>query len=89
MPARIGKATLYLFIAYWIVTILGMLLTVIFTAIFHPPMPKELGVPFTQVPGYMMTIPYHPLLNLPVWPMFGWLYLRSLSTDIPRMREAL
>lgn len=89
MPTHIGKATLYLFIAYWIVTILGILLTILFDAVFQPPTPEELGVPVTQAPAYLMTLPYHPLLNLPIWPLFGWLYLRSLAPEVPRMREAL
>lgn len=89
MPARIGKATLFLFIAYWIVTILGILLTVLFAAVFQPATPQELGVPVTQAPAYTMTLPYHPLLNLLVWPLFGWWYLRSLSPEVPRLREAL
>jgi len=89
MPTRIGKATLYLMIAYWIVTILGILLTIFFAAIFHPPTPEELGVPVTQAPAYLMTLPYHPLLNLLIWPLFGWWYLSSLSPQVSRMREAL
>jgi len=89
IPTRIGKATLYLFIAYWIVTILGILLTIFFAATFHPPTPEELGVPVTQAPAYLMTLPYHPLLNLLIWPLFGWRYLQSLSPQIPRIREAL
>lgn len=89
MPTRIGKATLYLFIAYWIVTILGILLTILFAAVFHPPTPEELGVPVTQAPAYLMTLPYHPLLNLLIFPLFGWWYLHSLSPQVLRMREAL
>jgi hypothetical protein len=89
MPTRIGKATLYLFISYWIVTILGMLLTILFSAVFNPPTPEQMGVSPAQAPAYLMTIPFHPLLNLLVWPFFAWLYLRSLSPSILRFREAL
>ncbi len=89
MPTRLGKATLYWFIAYWIVTLLGILLTVIFAAVFHPPTPQELGVPVTQAPAYTMTLPYHPLLNLLVWPIFAWLYLRVLPLTSHPAREAL
>ena len=89
MITRIGKATLYLFIAYWIVTVLGILLTILFDVIFHPPTPEELGVPVTQAPAYLMTLPYHPLLNLLVWPLFGWWYLGSISPQVPPRGEAL
>jgi hypothetical protein len=30
-----------------------------------------------------MTLPYHPLLNLVVWPVFAWSYLRRI---VPEMR---
>jgi hypothetical protein len=89
MPARLAKATLYLFLAYWIVTILGILLTFAFAILFNPPTPQQLGVPLTQAPAYLMTLPYHPILNLLVWPWFAWLYLRGLSPDVPRAREGI
>ena len=89
MPTRLGKATLYLVISYWIVTVLGILLTILFAAIFHPPTPQELGVPVTQAPAYTMTLPYHPLLNLVVWPWFAWWYLRNPPPQVSPAREAL
>lgn len=46
-------------------------------------------MPFTEAPGYSMTIPYHPLLKLHIWPLFGWWYLRSPSLKVPRKQEAL
>jgi hypothetical protein len=30
----------------------------VFDAIFHPPTPQELGVPFTEAPAYLMTLPF-------------------------------
>jgi hypothetical protein len=88
MLLELKKATVYFLVAYWIVTLLGILLTVLFAAAFHPPTPQELGVPVTQAPAYLMTLPYHPLLNLAVWPIFAWLYLRSIATGY-RKKEAL
>ena len=88
MPNRTGKAVLYLLIAYWIVTILGILLTILFDVLFHPPTPEELGVPVTQAPAYLMTLPFHPLLNLIVWPFFALWYLRGLAPKVPRFQEA-
>jgi hypothetical protein len=44
MPIRIGKASLYLFLAYWIVTLLAILLTILFAILFNPPSPEEWGV---------------------------------------------
>ncbi len=89
MPARLAKATLYLFLAYCIVTILGILLAIAFAILFNPPAPQQLEVPFTQAPAYLMTLPYHSILNLLVWPWFAWLYLRGLSPDVPFAREGI
>jgi hypothetical protein len=88
VPARIGKATLYLLFAYWIVTLFGIALTILFAKCFNPPSPEELGVTASQAPAYLMTIPYHPLLNLPIWLPFAWLYLRDIALD-QRKREAI
>jgi hypothetical protein len=87
MPSRLGKATLYLFLAYWIVTLLGILLTVVFWLWLNPPSPQELGVSASQAPAYLMTIPFHPLLNLLVWPFFAYRYLSTIPLD-QRKREA-
>jgi hypothetical protein len=87
LPARPCTAIWYFIAAYWVVTVLGILLTVAFAAIFKPPSPQELGVPFSQAPAYLMTLPYHPLLNL-FWLPFAWMYLRNFTTDT-RRREAL
>jgi hypothetical protein len=75
LPSRLGKAILHFALAYWIVTILGTLLTIAFMLIFHPLSPQELGVTASKAPAYLMTLPYHPLLNL-FWLPFAWLYLR-------------
>src|ERR1700674_2957666 len=84
---RLGAASLYLFSAYWIVTALGVLLTIVF-AVTVSPFSAE-AVPMLQVPAYAMSVPFHPLLNLVVWPVFGWLYLRRLAPNIERQREAI
>jgi hypothetical protein len=87
LPRRLGAASLYLFLAYWIVTALGILLTIVF-AVTVSPFSAE-AVPMLQVPAYAMSVPFHPLLNLLVWPAFGWLYLRRLTPNIERQREAI
>lgn len=87
LPSQPRKAIFYFVLAYWLVTILGILLTVAFSMMFHPPSPQELGVPLTQAPAYLMTLPYHPLLNL-FWLPFAWMYLRRVSIE-RRWLEAL
>ncbi|HEY3473734.1 MAG TPA: hypothetical protein VGK56_03940 [Anaerolineales bacterium] len=86
LPSQPRKAIWYFVLAYWIVTLLGILLTVAFAAIFQPPSPQELGIPLTQAPAYLMTLPYHPLLNL-FWLLFAWMYLRGFNIDT-RLLEA-
>jgi H+/Cl- antiporter ClcA len=77
----VKKAVLYWFMACWIVTIFGYLLTVLFAVVFKPPTSQELSFTVTRAPAHLMTLPYHPLLNLLVWPIFAWWYLRR--TDAP------
>jgi hypothetical protein len=83
------KVILYFLYSYWLTTLLGVLLTILFAMIFDPPSPQELGVSASQAPAYLMTIPYHPLLNLAVWPWFAWLYWRGLPSAIDRKYEML
>ena len=83
------KVVLYFFYSYWLTTLLGILLTVLFSVIFDLPSPQEMGVSASQAPAYLMTIPYHPLLNLAVWPLFAWLYWRGLPAGINRKSEML
>lgn len=87
LPSQPRKALWHFILAYWVVTILGILLTIAFAAIFQPPSPQELGVPFSQAPAYLMTLPYHPLLNL-FWLPFAWNYLRKVASHA-RSQEAL
>jgi hypothetical protein len=83
VPQNLRNAIYSFLAAYWITNLLGFLLTVLFSIIFHPPSPQELGSPASQAPAYLMTLPYHPLLNLVVWPVFAWSYLRRI---VPEMR---
>jgi hypothetical protein len=87
LPRRLGMATLCLFLAYWIVTALGILLTIVFALTLRPF--SSVAVPMLQVPAYVMSVPFHPLLNLLVWPVFGWLYLRRSTPNSERQIEAL
>lgn len=83
------KSILYFLYAYWLTTLLGILLTILFAILFNPPSPEELGVSASQAPAYLMTLPYHPLLNIVVWPWFAWLYRRGLPTETKGKREML
>jgi hypothetical protein len=77
-PSQPGKAIWYFVLAYWVVTLLGIALTIAFMFVYKPPSAAELGLPASQDPSYLMTLPFHPLLNL-FWLPFAWLYLRCFD----------
>lgn len=87
LPSQPRRAIWHFVLAYWLVTILGVLLTIAFMYLYEPPNPQELGVSASQAPAYLMTIPYHPLLNL-FWLPFAWMYLRGFTVN-SRPSEAL
>jgi hypothetical protein len=89
MPSRLARAITYLLLAYWVVTALGIALTYFFAALYPAPAPQGPGVSMYDIPAYAMTLPYHPLLNLLVWPWFAWVYLRRFPAGAPCSREAL
>jgi len=49
LPRRLGRATIYLFLAYWIVTALGVLLTIVFAVTLRPF--SSVAMPMLQVPA--------------------------------------
>jgi hypothetical protein len=89
MPSGVARAITYLLLAYWIVTALGILLTTAFGVLYPVPASQGPGVSMYDIPAYAMTMPYHPLLNLLVWPWFAWAYLRRFPAAAPCRREAL
>jgi hypothetical protein len=78
LPARLGRAAAALFIAYSIVTLLGIGLTVAFAALLDLPAPPP-GATMLAIPAYAATLPFHPLLNLLVWPLLAAWYFRPAS----------
>jgi hypothetical protein len=44
-------------------------------------------LPASQAPAYLMSLPYHPLLNL-FWLPFAWMYLRGFALET-RGQEAI
>lgn len=68
---------LYYFLAYFAVTIVGVLHTVFNIYILHYKSMKD-------SPGmgeaYERTKPFHPLYNIIIFPIFAWLYFLSVSS---------
>gem|GEM_PF-3459436 len=78
---NVQNAFLYWLAAYWGVTILGVLLTVIFAMTLHPPAAKELGVKPSQAPAYLKTVPYHLPMNVPAWLLLDRTLTHSLGAN--------
>ena len=75
---------LWFLVAYTIVTWIGILHTIFNIKVLHMKSMKEsdgLGE------GYENTKPWHPLYNIIVFPIFGYLYMKGIAN--PTMTEAL
>lgn len=73
---KLGLLFLYLIIGYIIVTWIGIGYTVFNIKVLHMKSMKEsngLGE------GYEKTKPWHPLYNIIIFPIFGWLYMSQLN----------
>jgi hypothetical protein len=79
LPRQLRVATLYLFLAYWIVTALGILLTIVFAATLRPFPPRQYRC--SRVPAYVMSVPFHPLLNFLGVARVRMAVLASLDTN--------
>lgn len=71
-----GMLFLWLFVAYVIVTWIGIGHTIFNIKVLHMKSMKEsegLGE------GYEKTKPWHPLYNIIIFPIFGWIYMSGLA----------
>ena len=71
-------------IAYFIVTLIGIGHTVFNIVVLHMKSMKDSP---GMGEGYEKTKPWHPLYNIVIFSLFGYLYLNGL--DHPSMHEAL
>ena len=78
-----GRSMLMFWICYVLVTLVGIGHTVfnIFVLKMSPMDEHSMGE------GYEKTKPWHPLYNIILFTIFGWLYLRGLAE--PSLKEAL
>ncbi len=71
-----GLSMLYYWLAYFIVTMIGVLHTIFNIKVLHMGTMKDdpgMGE------GYEKTRPWHPLYNIIIFPLFAWLYLRAVG----------
>lgn len=70
-----GLSMLWFWIAYIIVTLIGILHTIFNIYVLHmKPMDKE-----SMGEGYEKTKPWHPLYNIVIFTVFGFIYMNGLS----------
>lgn len=72
--------------AYIIVTILAYSISYLAAIMFK--LPSLGGSPFDE-PAFVMTVPYHLLINLLVWTFFGYLYFKKKQTNQYHLKEAM
>ncbi len=78
-----GRSMLMFWISYFLVTCVGILHTIFNIYILHMSPMDENGMG----DGYEKTKPWHPLYNIILFTLFGYLYLRGIEK--PSLNEAL
>ena len=79
-----GMSMLWFWVAYFVVTFIGILHTIFNIIVLKYSSMKE-GPGMGE--GYEKTKPWHPLYNIIFFSLFGWLYMRALPD--PTLTEAL
>lgn len=77
MLPNFGISMLCYWLAYAIVTLIGVLHTIFNITVLHMKSMKD-GPGMGE--GYEKTKPWHPLYNIIIFPVFAWLYLNSLAS---------
>lgn len=78
-----GFSMLWFWTAYILVTIVGVLHTIFNIYVLHmKPMDQN-----SMGEGYEKTKPWHPLYNIVLFSLFGWLYMQGLDT--PTFQDAI
>ena len=77
-----GMSMLWFWTCYFVVTIIGVLHTVFNIYVLKSQMDEK-----SMGDGYEKTKPWHPLYNIILFSVFGWLYMRGLS--VPGFEDAL
>jgi len=89
LKLNIKKALICFTWAYIIVTILAYALSITAGIVFKLPSAQELGVSMFEDPAFVMTVPYHLLLNLLVWTFFSYRYFKKKENNQYFLKEAL
>jgi hypothetical protein len=79
-----GMSMLWFWVAYIVVTLIGIGHTIFNITVLHMKSMKD-GPGMGE--GYERTKPWHPLYNIVIFSLCGWLYMRGLEG--PTMSDAL
>lgn len=79
-----GYSMLWFLIAYTLVTWIGILHTIFNIKVLHMKSMKESP---GMGEGYEKTKPWHPLYNIIIFPIFGFIYMNGLNN--PTINEAI
>ena len=74
---RFGFSMLWYWLAYFIVTAIGILHTIFNIVVLHMKSMKDSP---GMGDGYEATKPWHPLYNILIFPIFAFLYLHGLES---------
>lgn len=78
-----GTSMLWFWICYVVVTIIGILHTIFNIYVLHMKPMDE----YSMGEAYEKTKPWHPLYNIILFSLFGWLYMHELAD--PNLSAAL
>ena len=82
------KALGFLCLAYFAITLIGVLHTVFNALVLNMPAPDVIKTVY-DYPAYAATVPFHPVYNLILWPLFAILYFRTAKPKNTMMKTAL
>lgn len=77
MNLRYRPAIILFLVAYIIITILAYGISYAAAEMFSLPSYQELGLTLFEDPAFVMTVPYHLLINLVIWTLFAYLYIKK------------
>ena len=86
---NLKSATILFIWAYIIVTILAYSISIAAAMIFKLPSAQELGLSLFEDPAFVMTIPYHLLINALIWTLFSYIYFRKNKNRPNGLSEAI
>jgi len=75
-----GLHMLYFWAAYILVTLVGIAHTVFNWKVLKMEVKKEKVTSMYDIVPYAKTVPFHPLYNILLWPIFAFLYLSTSGT---------